>query len=109
MREEKGERGRRRETGLERKETGEVLKERFFWGRCFLIWFSNLVFFSLFSVKLLVEQKDEEIDVDFSLVKDLHHGYIFVLQLQQVLNMKIKAIESFSGFFLLVTKLSCLI
>lgn len=39
----------------------------------------------LFLEELLVEKKDEEVDVDFGFVKHLHDCHTLVLQLQQVL------------------------
>lgn len=45
----------------------------------------------LFPIKLLVQKEDEQIDVNFGFIKHLHDGHAFVLQLQQVLDIKYKS------------------
>jgi hypothetical protein len=39
----------------------------------------------LFSIKLLVEQEDKQVDIDGGPVEELHHSHTLILQLQEVL------------------------
>lgn len=43
---------------------------------------------SSFAQELLVEEKDEKVDVDLGFIEELHDGHTLVLELEQVLGQR---------------------
>ena len=64
----------------------------------------SLRFLPLFSIKLLIEQEDEEIDVDSSPIKKLHHCNPFILQLEKILRDRIRHTVVISSIKLLLQR-----
>lgn len=47
-----------------------------------------LPFLFLFSIKFLVEQENEQVDIDGGPIEELHHCHPFILQLEEILRNK---------------------
>ena len=62
------------------------------------LWFQSvsvaLFSLSLFPIKFLVEQENEQVDVDGGAIEELHHRHALVLQLEQILRNNTAALSS---------------
>lgn len=66
-------------------------------------------FASVTSAKLLVEEEDEKVDIDFGLVEEFHDSHTLILELQEVLIVKLKSLHVHTQELGIYFKLSCLI